>query len=171
MKKLSIILVFLAGFGLSAFSQQSTATVSNASATAKIIAPIALTNPTALNFGAIIPSASAGTAILSTANARSITGGVTLGNSTGVAAASFNVSGQANATYAITLPADNAVKLSNGTPADDMALSSWNSSLGATGTLDGTGAQNFKVGATVSVAANQTAGNYSATYSVSVNYN
>ena len=84
---------------------QATAT---AAASATIITPITIAKTVDMNFGNVAVSAStAGTVVMSPAGVRSTggAGGVTLPATSGtVAAASFTVSGQANYTYAITLP-------------------------------------------------------------------
>lgn len=101
---------------------------------------------------------------------RTITGGVTLLNST-VTAASFTITDNsakyASATVTITLPSDGTVSLSNGT--NQMAVNSFTSNPSGTGVMSG-GSLTFLVGATLTVGANQPSGNYSGSFSVTVNY-
>src|SRR4051812_19381744 len=78
-----------------------------------------LSNTGGLQFGQLVASSSAGTVVLMPSGAAMTSGGVILGNAAGRAAASFTVTGNANATYAITLPSA-PVTLSSGS--DSMSL-------------------------------------------------
>ncbi len=163
----SIIVMF--AFSAGAFAQLGASATSNASAT--IVGPIAITNTTPMNFGNVAVSAVAGTVVLPPVGVRSVTGGCTLPViDGGPLAAAFAVTGAANYTYSITLPAV-ATTISSG--ANNMTVDTWTSSPTPTGTLDGTGAQTLYVGATLHVAGGQAAGTYtSATpFTVTVNYN
>lgn len=146
-------------------SQAALAADATGSASVTVATPIAISQTTALDFGTITASASAGTVVLSTAGARSVTGGVaTLG--TGGVAAVFAVTGQGNNAFSISLPT--SVNLSG--PGTDMTVSSFNHNAGASPALSG-GSKTVNVGATLGVGANQVAGAYSGTYTVTVNYN
>ncbi|MEK9951770.1 MAG: DUF4402 domain-containing protein [Curvibacter sp.] len=123
----------------------------------------------ALSFGSFV-AGSGGTVVVGTSGARSKTGGVVLvGQGATASAAQFLVSGTASATYAITLPPDGTVSLSSGS--QTMALNGFVSFPHATGTLSAGGSQVLNVGATLSVGANQTPGNYSGSFNVTVQYN
>jgi hypothetical protein len=159
--------VIMIAFTAATFGQASA--TSNASAT--IVGPIGITNTAAMNFGNVAVGASGGTVVMTPASVRSITGGVTLPVVTGtVQAASFNVTGAANYTYAITLPSTPTTISTGG---NNMTVDNFTSSPSPTGTLDGAGTQTLTVGATLNVAAGQAAGTYtSATpFTVTVNYN
>lgn len=134
---------------------------------ARIVTPISIVKNTDMNFGDVVPSASAGTVVLTPAGVRSVTGGANLGNPGGTAAAAFTVSGQASSTYAITLPG--TANITQGV--NTMSVSTFTSSLGATGTLSAGGSQALTLGATLNVGATQAIGTYSGSFSVSVNYN
>ena len=123
-----------------------------------------------MNFGNIAVIATGGTVVLTPAGARSVTGDVTLPATTGtVQAASFNVTGTANFTYSITLPAA-ALTISNGT--DNLTVDTWTSDPTPTGTLNGSGAQTLNVGATLNVAGGESSGSYTGgPFTVTVNYN
>ncbi len=140
-----------------------------ATASATIATAISIANVADMNFGTIA-EAGAGTVVLATDGSRSVTGGVsTLASGPG-AAADFIVTGQPSATYAITLPA--SVSLTGPGPA--MTADTFVSSPTPTGTLSaGPGTETVLVGATLNVAAGQTAGAYStdSTFNVTVNYN
>jgi len=114
--------------------------------------------------------ATGGTVVLTPAGTRSVTGDVTLPAVTGtVTAATFDVTGEANFTYSITLPAA-AITITNGT--DNMDVDTWTSNPTPTGTLDGTGAQTLSVGATLNVAGGESSGVYTGgPFTVTVNYN
>lgn len=164
-KTLLMALVMVA-FSLNAFGQAS----ANATATAEIVTPIAIANAANMNFGNIAVIATGGTVVLTPAGVRSVTGDVTLPATAGtVTAASFDVTGTANFTYSITLPAA-ALTISNGT--DNMTVDTWTSDPTPTGTLDGTGAQTLSVGATLNVAGGESSGEYTGgPFTVTVNYN
>lgn len=131
-------------------------------------AVIAISTTQELAFGKFV-AGSGGSVIVSPAGARSASGGVVLVPSSSGSAAQFSVSGDANATYAISLPADGTVSLASGT--NSMAVNTFTSSPSPTGTLGAGGAQTLSVGATLSVGSNQAIGSYSGTFDVTVEYN
>ncbi|MBL0339768.1 MAG: DUF4402 domain-containing protein [Bacteroidetes bacterium] len=166
MKKLSALAILVIGFAANA-SAQSTA---SASASATIVTPISITKTIDLDFGNVGASGAAGTVSISPAGLRAATGGATLPATAGtVSSASFNVAGQANYTYAITLPA--SVVISSG--ANNMTVNAFTSNPALTGLLSGAGAQTVTVGATLNVGAAQAAGVYTSVtpFDVTVNYN
>jgi hypothetical protein len=169
--------VLLAG---SAAFAQSSATVSNIPATARIYKPItlALTN-TGLSFGDIFADATGGDVTLNPqTGARSTTGPVLA--TTGVSnAAVLTVGGKRNATYSIALPANSTITLTSpgGTP---IPVNNFFASVGggapanpATGLIPNVaaGTQSFAVGATITLGANQMDGDYAGTFNVTVTYN
>ena len=152
----------------SAMAQSFNQSSASANATARIIAPISITNSTALNFGDIVPSGVTGTVVVSAASARTNTGGATLGSGASVSAATFAVGGQAGATYAITLPT--SVTITSG--ANNMTVNAFTSSPSSTGLIPGGGGtQTLTVGATLNVGANQATGTYAGSFNVTVAYN
>ena len=166
-RKLSVLAVLLFAITAASFAQVSA--TSNASAT--IVTPIAIANTVEMNFGNVSPHPTlGGTVVLSPAGARTPTN-VTLPATTGtVTAASFTVTGQANFTYSITLPAG-ATTISSG--GNDMTVDTWTSNPTPTGDLGAGGSQTLTVGATLNVAAAQAAGTYTlgTPFTVTVNYN
>lgn len=149
---------------------QNTAT---ASATAIILTPIKIVNAGNMSFGTIIPTAAAGSVVLAPGGGTTLSN-VTLHSSSSALAASFNVTGSPNLTYTVGI-APASVNITNG-GGTTMSVGSFvsNPAVGAgTGLLDGTGAQNLRVGATLSVAANQEVGTYTnaSAFTVTVNYN
>ena len=150
-----------------AFAQANSATAT-ANANARVVAAIGLNKTADLNFGDVVAGASLGTVVMSFGGARSATGGTTLGNANGAAAAAFGVTGVAAATYAITLPGS-PITISDGA-SHTMTVGTFSGSK-ATGTLSGGGTDSFTVGATLNVAAAQVAGSYTGTFNVTVAYN
>jgi hypothetical protein len=92
------------------------------------------------------------------------------GNTGNPAAAAFAVTGEAGMTYAITLPADGAVSITDGA-SHTMVVNGFVSNPGTTGTLSGAGTDTLKVGATLVVGNNQVPGTYTGSFGVTVAYN
>jgi hypothetical protein len=121
-----------------------------------------------LAFGSLV-AGSGGTITVSPSGLRSASGGVTLVPSGSWSAALFSVTGTPGATYAIELPADGVVTLTNG--ANSMAANNFTSSPASTGQLSVGGTQAVSVGATLSVGSNQASGPYSGSFNVTIIYN
>lgn len=164
--KLFCVSLMLLGLSASLFAQST----ASATATARIISPIAISKVTDMNFGNIAISG-AGTVTLSPAGGRTPSVNVTLPVITGtVTAASFDVTGEGASTYAITLPGSYTITRVAGT--ETMTVNGFTSTPSATGALTA-GAQTITVGATLNISAGQVAGSYTnATgFDVTVNYN
>lgn len=163
----------LAMIGMGAYAAQSS--TASASASATIVNPIAITKTSDLVFGKLAVGAVGGNVAISTADIVSISGAGTtvsqpVGNTGNPAAAVFGVTGEAGFTYAITLPADGAVTITDGA-SHTMAVNGFVSNPGTTGTLSGAGTDSLKVGATLVVGNNQVPGTYTGTFNVTVSYN
>lgn len=169
MKKVTIILssIILMTIASLSVKAQATSATDDAIATARIITPITLTNTQGLAFGNIAASGAIGTVTISPAGARSHSGGVTPSVIGTFNNAIYSATGEANATYTITLPA--SVSITDGT--NNMLVNGFTSDPAATGLFSGTGTQTINVGATVNVGASQVTGNYSGTYDVTIAYN
>lgn len=160
---------------LAAAAVSSYAVEGVAGATATVIAPIAINNAVDLNFGKFAPG-TGGSITVSTDGTPSSTGIV---RSTTVAptAARFDVTGDANATYAITYTGTSTTLSDGGTNSMALAIFSDLDAGGVTsgsassGTLSGTGAQSIYVGGTLTVGATQAAGTYTGSVKVQVEYN
>lgn len=142
------------------------AEVANATADANVISALTLEKTSGgneLNFGTFAPDASNSGTITS---AGSTTGGVSY--ISGATHADFTVGGDGARSYSVTLPTDNQITLSNGTAADDM-IATLSVEGGASRSLS-SGADTFQISGELAVAADQTAGTYSATYTVTANY-
>jgi hypothetical protein len=168
MKKITLLAIL----AIAAFSNNANAqSTANATASATIVTPIAISKALDMNFGNIATNSAVGTVVLTPINGRTSTGGVTFPAITGtVQAAKFTVKGEGVYTYALTLPADNTITISNGTPANDMKISTFTSN--STKKLTA-GTETFGVGATLNLNASQPAGLYTNTtgFNVIVNYN
>ena len=98
------LMLLLVGLSASSFAQLS-ASDNTATATATIVAPIAISKVGNMNFGNVATNGLVGTVVLTPAGTRTVTGGAGLPPTAGtVTAASFNVTGSGSYTYSITLP-------------------------------------------------------------------
>ena len=153
---------------VAALSSLSTATMAaniNGVANATVLVPIAITAPKALNFGTFAPGTVAGSVVVTSAGARSATNALL---STSVAGdfGRFTVTG-ANLTFAITAPTTVTLALA-GAPSMIATLSG----IGTSGTIAG-GTVNIDFGGSLAVAAaaTQTAGAYTGSFVMQVEYN
>lgn len=170
------LFTIVAGLTLSgqAFAQSSDAEATTA--TISLADPIALTEDSALRFGAVLKG-SAGT---STVTIDATSGARTLDNATGsgnaalvsgpaVGRAAYSVTGEDDATFSITLSTNPTAITNGGTGSLGLALNR----SGTTGTLTG-GTATFGVGGVVTIDntdTNDVAGAYSANFEVTVAYN
>jgi len=156
----------------------SYAATAQVTTTGIVVAPLTIAKVLDLNFGKFMSGtgAAAGTVVVGTDNAQSVTGGVTTSAALGATAkaATFTITGEPNATYAITYPAQTTL---TGTGGDPMTIGSFTNAVNVgsvalgVGTLPGSGPQVLSVGATLDVGAEQVAGSYAGTLDVAVNYN
>lgn len=168
MKKLAILFasMFIMAIAVQNVNAQDDATISDVPAAATIIAPITLSLENAgLNFGNIIPADADGTVAMGTDDIRTPSV-VTLQPAVNGQAAEFEVTGLIDAHFTISLPDDDDISLTG--VGDPMLIESFihNSNEILTG-----GVNNFKVGATLKVNANQAAGLYEGQFPVTVAYN
>jgi len=166
-----LIIVFaVAGLTLLAASdsnaQQSSLT-SSSSIAATVVSPISVSTTTDLSFGVVIASGVPGTVTVTPAGARSASGGATLGSAATVSPAIFTVTGDANNSYSITLPASGLVTCG----ATSMVVDSFTSTPTPTGDLGPGGSQTLTVGASLQVNNSQTICTYSGSVDVTVAYN
>ena len=170
MKNKFSVLAALA-MGLASVSNAQNATLDNsATASAQIVVPISIAKGADLNFGSIIRSGAGGTVALDPSGGIISTGVVLFTGSSalGTSPASYTISGEAFKAYVVSLPADNAVVLNDGS-GNTMKLTAF--AHNATG-LFSDSPETFHVGATLNVGANQAPGNYvSGAISVTVAYN
>lgn len=176
MKK-SIILI-AAVIMMAGLSNSLMAQTVNTSAGAKIVRAITLAQTAALHFGTMAIPTGAVDLLLTTGNVRtpSVPGNITLlAQSPASTNAAYTVTGSIGATYAITLPGDNTVTITEGsTPMHVDGFQAKTTSAGSnglTGTLNGSGSDSFVIGATLKLANAQPFGVYSGTFDVTVSYN
>jgi hypothetical protein len=159
-----------------AFSTSSFAAEATSSASGTVITPIAITKAADLSFGKFAPGAG-GTVTVSTSGARTGSGVILSSVGSSPTAARFNVTGDADATYSISIVAP--ANLSDGAAtASTMALSTFSDLTGGgatsgnvtSGTLTG-GAQSIYLGGTLTVGATQKAASYTGNVTVTVEYN
>jgi hypothetical protein len=169
-KRFAVLTAGVSLLAASSLSAAANSATTSASAKANIISPITITKVVAadLNFGDVVPGATAGTVVVDPAAARTSTGGVSLGNGAAVAAAAFTVGGANNATYVITLP---VAPITITGPTSTMTVSNFTSNPSGTGTIGATGTQALNVGGTLNVGINQAVGAYTGTFNVTVAYN
>lgn len=159
-------LVIAALAALSLFSvvgvyQRAQAASTTGNATATVISAIAINNVSDLAFGE--------------ATRGDVAKIVAAGSSENSENGSFNVTGEANKAFTITLPST-AIQITTGTNTTidhRIAVDTFtsNPAAGANGSLNGLGAQSLFVGATrAAISANQVFGAYTGTYSVTVVY-
>ena len=175
------IVLMTTGFS-STLKAQGTDASTTTDAGTVLIVPMTITETSALHFGNIIlPDATGGTVVLSTANGRSFTGTGVEASSIGPTStnAAYDVTGTYNQTYALTLPTTITLTETVGSTAtmDISALTvlfsggSEQTAVAATSTLSASGTDSFVVGGTLTVGASQLAGIYAGTFPVSVDYN
>jgi hypothetical protein len=154
----------IAALGLSAGMAQAAPVTASATAKARILKQITVTNTSDLDFGTIVAGTSASTVAVSTGSVRTCGAGLTCTGT--VTSANFDITGTNNTVVAIT--GDNSVTLANGT-GGTMAASLTRSASTLTLTNSAIGGS-FQVGGTLSLAANQADGAYTGTFNVTVDY-
>ena len=172
MKKLGLLLasLFVMMLATQHVKAQSGASASiSANAKATVISVISITKNSDLNFGSFAPSATDGTVSVELDGTRPFTGGITLLDQEGKRAL-FTVKGTPNESYYVKLPTEdgNTISLEGPQGTDPLIIKSLVHD--GDGTLDGNGQDLFSVGGTLSVKANQPAGEYTGTFDVIVAY-
>jgi hypothetical protein len=177
LRTITKLVAIAAGLTLSGQALAQSSDTESTQASITLADPIDMTEVTALRFGAVLKG-SAGSSIV-TINAA--TGARTLDNATGsgnaalvsgpaTGRAEYTVTGEDNATFAITLPTNPTAITNGGTGSLALALALEST----TGTLNGSGSATFGVGGTVTIDntdANDVAGAYTATFVTQVAYN
>lgn len=169
MKKFFVLSVALV-VAVASFAQGNPTASATATASANIVQPLQIAKTADLAFGNIASGTADGTVVIAVDGSRTSTGGVTLIEAGNVSnAASFDITGYADATFTIEVPASIVIETEGG--ADQMTVNNFVSSLGANSVLDMNGESTLGVGATLNVSAQQAAGLYSGTFDVIVAYN
>jgi hypothetical protein len=144
------------------------AVTTTATVEVNIVSTINLVAQNGIVFGDISSSSSPGTVTIGTDGSRTTTGGATVNTNTAGTPALYEVSGDPNAFYSITLP-DSIVLTS--AAGNNMTVSNFNSIPAANGQLDAGGRQNMNVGATLGVGSFQPFGAYSGIMTATIEYN
>lgn len=135
---------------------------------ANIVSTINITAENGIVFGDISASSIPGTVTIGLDGSRTSTGGATINSNTSGTPAKFEISGDPNALYIITLPTSIVITSPAG---DTMTVDKFTSAPSISGQLDPGGRQNLIVGATMNVGSFQPFGAYRGTMSATVEYN
>lgn len=135
---------------------------------ANIVSTINLIARNGIVFGDIGASSIPGTVTIDVDGSRTSTGGATINSNTAGTPAAFEMSGDPNALYIITLPTSVVLTSSAG---DQMVVDNFTSLPSANGQLDSAGRQNLNVGARMNVGSFQPFGAYRGTMTTTVEYN
>lgn len=146
----------------------SVAATASTTVDAYIVTTIRLVAQNGIVFGDIGASSIPGTVTINVDGSRTSTGGATINSNTAGTPATFEVSGDPNALYVITLPTSVVITSSAG---DSMIVQNFFSAPLTNGQLDMSGRQNFNVGATMLVGSFQPFGAYQGTMATTVEYN
>ncbi|KEO75910.1 DUF4402 domain-containing protein [Anditalea andensis] len=167
--KIAVLTFIMGGFAVTVNAQENA--TATATASAQIIAPIAIEQIADMNFGEIVATTAGGTVVLSAEGIRTEAGVQLPANTGTVSAASFTVTGSEDYAYGVTLP-DAGYEIITGEGGENqvMTLTDWTSDT--TGVLTG-GTETLSVGATLNILPNQAPGAYigDSPFSVSVVYN
>lgn len=160
-------------FAAPAMAQSTASTTGSGSIT--VIRPLTIVKNADLKFGTVVrPSTGSGTAVVSAAGVRSVTGGVVgLASGDTPQASQFTVTGEGGQSISVTIPA--TFTMANGT--DSLVVTTSNSLVGSAGAqtlnnaLGAAGTLAFNVGGSVPISSTTTTGAYSGTFTVSAAYN
>lgn len=160
-----VAVAMLAGGG-AAHAQSASAAAASGAARATVASALKITHPvgSALRFGTF-SAGTGGTVSVSQTGAGSFTGDIGTVAGSSVSADSFTITG--DTTRAFTFTGSSANIVSMGSPA--AASMSFSLSMPAAATL-ASGTYTLRVGGTLNVAANQSPGAYSGSYTVTVTY-
>ena len=144
------------------------AATTTATVEVNVVSTINLVAQNGIVFGDVSSSSSQGTITIGTDGSRTTTGGATVNTNTIGTPALYEVSGDPNAFYSITLP-DSIVLTS--AAGNKMTVSNFNSVPASSGQLDVSGRQNMNIGATLGVGSFQPFGAYSGVMAATIEYN
>lgn len=159
--KYLVIGTFSLGAAVSSSSVFAADGTGNASAT--IQTAISIVENTSMDFGTTAVDASSGTVTISSAGV--VSGPAAYSFSGSPAAGAFTASGDASTAVTISFTDGSLTG-----PGTAMTLNNFTHDAGGTPTTNGSGDLTFNVGGDLVVNATQTAGAYSGTYTVTVNY-
>ena len=135
----------------------------------RMVRPIIINLTRDLDFGSLVIATTAGRATVNPrTDARTRTGGVTLLGGGTPGAARFVVSGTPSRPVQVTLGPRPTLTRSGGT--ETMTMTALTMNGGVNRTLNAAGTLDLRIGGTLAVAANQAAGIYAGTFTVTVDY-
>ena len=159
--KLITLTAAIFGFAATSFGQNASASA-NASASVELITPLGINKLEDLDFGVLASSQADGTAVLTTAGVLSATGGVQIMSGTPTVG-EFEVTGEGNTAITVTVPA--TVVMESGANQLTVALAHNNITALSSGTAT------ILVGGTITIPGGSAKGNYTKTFTVTVDYN
>ena len=148
--------------------QDANAATTTTTVEANVVSSINIVALNGVFFGDISSSAIAGTVSIDTSGSRTATGGVTISTNTLGSPANFEVSGDPNGLYDITLPPSVILISAAG---DNMTVNNFSSTPDSNGQLDAGGTQNLSIAARLNVGSFQAFGAYSGIMATTVEYN
>ncbi|MEG9328440.1 DUF4402 domain-containing protein [Salinimicrobium catena] len=160
------------GFSMNANAQSDASATGDS--TAELIAGLTITKQNTLDFGRIMTTNTAGTVTVSNDGlSDGVTGGVAHTSDSSPAPATFILTGEPNASYTVTLPANDVVFLTHSVDAISTLAVNGFETASLTPSLDANGDGSISVGAVLSVGttADSPSGVYNGTFDVSVYYN
>lgn len=149
-------------------ASESQAAQDASTASATVMAPASVSSTSELRFGKF-SARTGGSIVIGADGARSATGAVEVSSLDGGSAAAFTVGGEANATFAVTLPSS-ATLTRAGDETETISVDAFASNPSGPALLGG-GDHTLSVGATLTLGESQPAGTYSGTFDVSIEYN
>ena len=149
-------------------AQYVLAATTSTSIDANIVSTINLVAQNGIVFGDIAASSIPGSVSIDVDGSRTSTGGATVNSNTSATPARYEVTGDPNALYSITLPESVVITSAAG---DRMVVDSFVSTPSSGGQLDAGGRQNLTVGATMRVGSFQPFGAYTGVMATTVEYN
>ncbi len=157
----------VATLSASFFSASVTAATATGTADVTVLEPLAIaTGTNSMDFGEVAGDADNGTTVsLSPGGVVTAGAGATAAGTP--SAGDFDVTGESNLFYGISLPV--SILLSGGGGAD-MTVDNFSSDAIANPQLSAAGTDSFSVGAVLNINANQGAGAYNGSYDITVNY-
>lgn len=144
------------------------AATTTATVEVNVVSTINLVAQNGIVFGDVSSSSSAGTITIGTDGSRTTTGGASVNTNTAGTPALYEVSGDPDAFYSITLP--NSIVLTSAA-GNNMTVSNFNSVPAVSGQLDASGRQDMNIGATLGVGSFQPFGSYSGIMATTIEYN
>ena len=164
------IMIYAATAATLAVGQSNVAHAADANATgeAVIVTPLSLVNTRDLEFGALLPSATAGTVVINPTNdARTVTGGVTAAGSGGQAAQFWTYGGPLQFIFVTRGPLPVLNRVGGG---GSMNVSGLTLNGPVFRFLNSAGLLDLRVGGTLQVGANQAPGVYEGDFDITVTY-